>query len=219
MDYGWNIKVSSRGIDDIGRTRQLAADLEALKGLILDFAPLSVDSRYLKRNRIRIFPFSKSEEGNEYYIVKGRKRYVCLNANVLKRQYWAALQFLLHGITHSFCHLRDEIGEEAFCEWVSYSVIKEFAEERGEKFARMVLKSIMRLSSPAYRSFYRAAKRLDERNPDYLVCLNNRAKNRKIRKSIEKQIISRALKTKRHRNLTELDKSIPELEKGFKKIK
>ena len=217
VTYNWDIKV--RRIEDKARARQLAADLEVLKGSILDFAPLSIDSRYLKRTRIRVFPFPRSEEGNEYYIVKGRKRYVCLNANVLKRQYWAALQFLIHGLAHSFCHLRDEIGEEAFCEWVSYSVIKEFAEQKGEKFARMVLKSIMRLSSPAYRSFYRAAKRLDERNPDYLVCLNNRARNRKIRKSTEKQIISRALKTKRHRNLSELDSSIPELEKGFRKLK
>lgn len=217
MVKGWNIAVKGSG--STSRARQLASDLEALRLNILDFAPLNVDSAYLKRNRIRIFEFPRSEEGNEYFIKKGRKRYICLNAAVLKKRYWAALQFLLHGIAHSFCHLRDEIGEEAFCEWVAYSIVKDYAEKKGENFARRIIKSIMRLSSPAYKAFYRAAKRLEEKNPDYLIHLNNKAKNRKIRKSIEKRIISRALKTKHHRNLRELDSKIPELEKGFRKLK
>lgn len=217
MVHNWNIAVKGSG--STSRARQLAADLEALKGSILDFAPLNVDSRYLKRTKIRIFPFSRSEEGNEYFIKKGRKRYVCLNANILKKKYWAALQFLIHGIAHSFCHLRDDIGEEAFCEWVAYSVVKNRAQKKGENFSRRILKSIMRLSSPAYKAFYRAAKRLEEKDPNYLIALNNRAKHRKIRKSMEKRIISRALKTKRHRNLKELDASIPKLEKGFRKVR
>ena len=217
MVYGWDIAI--KGSVDRGRVRQLAADLEALRADVLDFEPLSVDSRYLKRNKIRIFPFPRSEEGNEYFIKKGRKRYICLNASVLKKRYWAALQFLIHGLAHSFCHLRDEIGEEAFCEWVGYSVVEEHAKKKGENFARKIIKSIMKLSSPAYKSLYRAAKKLEEKEPYYLVKLNNKAKNRKIKKSVEKRIISRALKTKKHRNLDELDSHIPELEKGFRKIK
>jgi len=217
MVKGWDIAVKGSG--SAYRARQLIADLEALKADILDFAPLNVDSRYLKRNRIRIFPFKRSEEGNEYFIKKGRKRYICLNASVLKKRYWAALQFLVHGIAHSFCHLRDEIGEEAFCEWVAYSIVKDYAEKKGQDFAHRILKSIMRVSSPAYKAFYRAAKRLESKDPNYLICLNNKAKHRKIRKSREKQIISRALKTKRHRDLEELDSKIPELEKGFRKLK
>lgn len=219
MASNWDIKFKSGSSGSRSKVKQLACDLEAMRGSILQFAPQDVDSRYLKRNRIRIFSFKRAEEGNEYFIKKGRKRYVCLNANILKRNYWAALQFLVHGLAHSFCHLRDEVGEEAFCEWVGYSVIKEHAEMRGEKFSRMILKSIMRQSSPAYKSFYRAAKKIEEKNPDYLVCLNNKARHRKIRKSVEKQIISRALKTKRHRQLGELDDSIPELEKGFRKLR
>ena len=212
----WDIKI--KGCQDNGRARQIYADLEAVQSSILELAPNNVDSAKLKRNHIRIYPFSKSEPGNEYFIINGRKGYVCLNANILKRRYWAALQFLIHGLAHSFCYLRDEIGEEAFCEWAAYSVIKKLAEQRGEKFCRRILKSIMSLSSQDYRAFYRAAKHLEARNPGCMIKLNNRAKHRKIRKSIEKQIISRALKTKRHKKLDELDYSIPELEKGFRKI-
>jgi len=213
----WDIAI--KGTVKKDRVRKLAADLEEVESNILQYAPPSIDLNYLRRNRIRIYKFERAEEGNEYFIVNGRRRYICLNASVLKRNYWAALQFLIHGLAHSFCFLRDETGEEAFCEWVGYSVIRKFACERGKKFARRIIKSIMRLSSPAYRAFYRAAKRLENKEPSYLIKLNNKAKNRKIKKAVEKRIISRALKTKRHRNLAELDNIIPELEKGFRKIK
>ena len=213
----WDVAI--KGVVDRNKVRQLVTDLDQLKRDILKFAPPSIDLPYLKRNRIRIFPFPRSEEGNEYFIKKGRLRYVCLNAAVLQKRHWAALQFLIHGLAHSFCFLRDEIAEEAFCEWVGYSVVEEYAKRRSENFARKIIKSIMKLSSPAYKALYRAAKKLTERQPDYLIKLNNKAKNRKIKKAVERRIISRALKTKRHRNLEELDTSIPELEKGFRKIK
>lgn len=212
----WDIK--AKGLEDLDRARTLATDLKAAENLILEFVPPKTDKRKLKRCRVRIYPFSRRESANELFLVQDRHKYVCLNSSLLKKRYWAALQHLIHGLAHSFCHLRDGIAEEVFCEWVGYSVVEQLAKDKGEQFARRVLKSVMASSHPSYRIYYRAARRLNDKESGRIIKLNNKAKKRRISKKKEKKIISRALKARRV-GFEELEDYKVELEKGFRKVR
>jgi hypothetical protein len=169
--------------------------------------------------RFRIYPFSRKEAANELFVQEGKKKYVCLNAGLLNKRKWAALQYMLHGIGHSLCYLRDGIGEEVFCEHVGYEALKQLIKGQSEKEKRRIIRSVMRTSSPEYRAFYRAARRITKKEHDKLVKLNNKAKHRKIAKHNEKRVIYRALKARRQYDSEDLDDNFPiDLEKGFRKV-
>lgn len=205
-----------KGSINTERVKTLKEDLQALKKSILDYTYRNFDPRKLNRIRVRIFQFPKKEKCNEYFISIRRKKYVCLNAALLRKRYFASLQYVLHGIAHSFCYLRDEIAQEAFCEWVSYSILKNFLLKRGEKFTQRILRSVMRVSSKEYNVYFRAARKLSKKDPERLLKLNLKAKNRKISKQKERRVFHKLLKYKKIEDCS--DSSIPELEKGFKSV-
>lgn len=197
--------------------RNLKNDLSKLRESILEYSPSDFNKGKLDRIRIRVFEFPRNESCNEFFVVVGNKKYVCVNSNLLKRRYFAGLQHTLHGIVHHFSHFRNDIGDEVFCEFVSYSVLEEFIKKKGEKFKRRIIRSTMKASPKDYNSYYRVGRKLDEREEDLLLKLNSKAKNRKISKKKEKKIFSKLLKMKIN-NYGEVIKKLPELEKGFRKI-
>ncbi len=201
---------------DIALARRLKDDLGVVGKLLLNYTPSDFSSRKLKKLRIRIFKFPKNEDCNEFFFTYGKKKYVCVNACLLSRRYYTAFQHVLHGMAHSFCHLKDSIGEEVFAEYVSYSAILEHLENRGKKFVRRIIKSIMKASTKEYNIFFRIARRLEKKERGYLLKLNSKAKNRKISKKKQTLMFSRYTKSRNLNN--ESDSTIYELEKGFRKI-
>lgn len=199
------------------RARKLKKDLSLLRNSILDFTPRNYSPRRLDTIRIRIFPFSRKENCDEFFIIKGNKKYLCLNSNLLSRRYYSTLQYALHGIAHSFCFLRHDISEELFCEYVSYSILNEFLEDKGEKFKRRIIKSVMKTSTKEYNNYSRAARKLENKKKGFLKKLNSRAKSRKLSKRREKRVLSRLLKMRRIDDNNLIDNSI-QLEKGFRKV-
>jgi len=202
---------------DITRSKQLKKDLLGLKKPILDFIPKNYNPRRLNNLRIRVFPFPRKENCNEYFFTRNRKKYICLNARLLPRNYYASLQYALHGIAHSFCFLNNDISEEVFCEFVSYSILREFLKEKGEKFSRRIIKSVMNASPREYNVYFRAGRKLDEKKKNMLLKMNSKAKNRKLSRKKEKLVFSRLLKLKKINEDDSFD-DVPELEKGFKKV-
>jgi len=202
---------------DTTRAKKLKEDLLEIKRSILNFAPSNYTLHRLNGLRIRIYPFPRKESSNEYFIVHKRKKYVCLNSCLLSRRYYSAFQSLLHGIAHSFCFLKHDISEEVFCEFVSYSILREFLKDKGKKFTRRIMKSVMNDSPKEYNSYYRAGRKLERKEKNALVKLNSKAKNRKLSKKREKLVFSRLLKMRR---IDDKDSSFdtPELEKGFKRV-
>lgn len=210
----WDVRV--KGEVDRTRAGKLAQALCQLELLMLNFGKIS--GRNLRRNRLRIYPFSRKEGANEVFLRYRNKKYVCLNASLLKRRYWASLQYLLHGLAHSFCCLRDGIAEEVFCEYVGYKGVENLLAGKSLEFRRRILRSIARTTHKSYRAYIRAARRLDEREEGFILKLNRRAKGRKLSQAKEKNIIYRALKASRNFS-DEDDDYLPELERGFRKIR
>jgi hypothetical protein len=199
----------------VNRSKQLKNDLLGLKDSILEFSPRNYNNHKLNGLRIRIFPFPREENCNEYFLTKNGKKYVCLNSKLLSKNYYASLQYLLHGIAHSFCHLREDISEEVFCEYVSYSILQEFLKKKGEKFRRRIVKSIMNSSPREYNTYFRVGRKLDEKEKKILLKLNSRAKNKKLSKRKEKLVFGRLLKLKKLDDDDSCDDT-SELEKGFR---
>jgi len=202
---------------DIKRARRLKTDLSLLKHSIIGFMPKKYSTNRLDTVRIRIFPFSRKENCDEFYIVEKNKKYLCLNSHLLSRRYHSALQYALHGITHSFCFLKHDISEEVFCEYVSYSILNEFLKNKGEKFKRRIIKSVMSISTKEYNNYFRAARKLEKKKKGFLKKLNSKAKSRKLSKRKEKRVFSRLLKMRRIDDNDPIDNSF-ELEKGFRKV-
>jgi len=202
---------------DIKRARKLKSDLSLLKKSIINFAPRNYSPKRLNTIRIRIFTFHKKENCDEFYIVKKNKKYLCLNSCLLSRRYYSALQYALHGIAHSFCFLKHDISEEVFCEYISYSILNEFLKEKGEKFKRRIIKSVMKVSPKDYNNYYRSARKLEKKKNGFLKKLNSKAKSRKLSKRKEKMVFSRLLKMRRIDDNDSIDNSI-DLEKGFRRI-
>lgn len=75
----------------------------------------------------------------------------------------------------------------------------------------------MKISGRDYNNYYRAARKLDKRNKDFLKKLNSKAKNKKLSKRKEKRVFSRLLKMRRIDDNDLTDNSL-ELEKGFRKL-
>jgi hypothetical protein len=197
--------------------KNLKNDLLEAKESIFNYSSHDFTKGKLDRIRIRVFKFPRNETCNEFFIIVGNKRYVCLNSSLLKRRYYAGFQHILHGITHHFSYFRDDIADEIFCEFVSYSILKKFLESKGKKFQRRIIRSIMKISPKDYNSYYRVARKLDEKEGGTLTKLNKKAKSRKISRKKEKKIFARLLKTKIN-NYGEVVKNIPELERGFRKV-
>jgi len=210
------IKIKSKDVDDLNRVKRLKKDLKTLKNDILSYAPSNFNSGKLNRLRIRIFKFSRIEGCNEFFIIDGNKKYVCLNSSLLNRRYYTAVLHVLHGIAHSYCHLKDDIAEEAFCEYVSYSILKEFLENKGKKFCRKIIRGVMKSSPKNYNKYYRAARKLDKKNKGIMLKMNSQSKNRKITKKEQRKLFYKLTK------LSQLDddssSDVPELEKGFRKV-
>jgi len=201
---------------DVNRAKKLKTDLSILKKSILNFAPRNYSPKRLDTIRIRIFPFSRKENCDEFYIIQKNKKYLCLNSRLLSNRYYSALQHALHGIVHSFCFLRHDISEEVFCEYVSYSILNESLKNKGEKFKRRIIKSVMKVSAKDYNNYFRAARKIEKKKKGFLKKLNSKAKSRKLSKRKEKRVFSRLLKMRRVDN-DPIDNSI-ELEKGFRKV-
>jgi hypothetical protein len=200
------------------QVKRLEQDLMKVKKSILGYSPPDFNRGKLERIRFRIFKFPREENCNEFFILDGNKKYVCLNSSLLKKRYYTALQHVLHGITHHFSKFRTEISDEVFCEFVSYSIIKELLDKKGKKFQRRIIKSIMNSSPKDYNAYYRIAKKLEKKEEGFLLKLNRKVKNRKVSKKKEKQIFTRYLKTKTE-TYDYVVKEIPELERGFRACK
>jgi len=210
------IKIKSKDVVDFTRVKRLKKDLKILKKDILSYAPSNFNTIKLNRLRIRIFKFSRREGCNEFFIINGNKKYVCLNSSLLNRNYYAALLHTLHGITHSFCHLKDEIGEEAFCEYVSYSILKEFLKNKGKRFRRKTIRGIMKKSPKNYNKYYRAARKPEKKSEGIMLKMNSQSKNRKISKKEQRKLF---YKLTRLSQIEDDDSSdIPELERGFRRV-
>lgn len=210
------IKFKSRDVIDFHRVKHLESDLKKLKKSILSYAPSNFNSGKLNRLRIRIFKFSKKNNCEEFFIINGNKKYICLNAFLLNSRYYTALQYLLHGIAHSFSCLKEEIAEEAFCEFVSYSLLRKLIKNKSRRFSRRIIRSIMKKSQKDYNKYYRAARKLERKKEGTMLRLNQDAKNRKISKKKQKKIFRKFIKTV---NIDNNDSwEIPELEKAFRKI-
>ena len=211
---GWNIKrkVSVRYLD--GRIRRLATHLGQAEPLFKEHFPKNFSLKKLRKNRIRIYHFPKTEKASEIFSWHRNSRYVSLRAGLLRKRYWAGLQYLLHGLAHSFCYLRDGISEEVFCENVAFTVLKKLLKNYSPKFRRKILKSVLRITSREYENYYKAAQRLAKRNPKILVGLNAKAQHRHIPIKLEKQIVYRALKGKTS-SFEEIEDYKINLERGF----
>lgn len=202
---------------DKNRAKKLKADLSILKKSILSFAPKNYSPRRLNTLRIRIFPFSRKENCDEFHVMQKNKKYLCLNSCLLSRRYYSALQYILHGVAHSFCFLRHDISEEVFCEYVSYSILNEFLKNKGEKFKRRIIKSAMKASTKEYNNYVRAARKLEKKKKGFLKKLNSKAKSRRLSKKKEKRVFSKLLKMRRVDEKDDIF-NISELEKGFRKV-
>ncbi|MEM5793316.1 MAG: hypothetical protein QXY45_03080 [Candidatus Aenigmatarchaeota archaeon] len=202
---------------DIELVRRLKKDLLISKNYLLNYSPSNFTKRRLDKIRIRVFKFPKNEECNEFFLIYKNRKYVCLNSSLLKRRYYAALQHVLHGLTHHFSQFRDDIGDEVFCEFVSYSVLKDLLRERSKRFQDRILRSVMRSSPKEYNTYYRFSRKMDEKNKGFLIKLNNMVKNRKISIKKEKRLFKRVLKTKNKGESFSIE-NIPELERGFRKV-
>jgi len=209
------IKVKSNDEIDLSRVKWLKKDLKILKKNILSYAPRNFNSGNLDRLRIRIFKFSRMERCNEFFAIDGNKKYVCLNSCMLNRRYYSALGHTLHGIVHSFCHLKDDIAEEAFCEYVSYSILKEFLDKKGKKFCRKIVRGIMGESPKNYNKYYRATRKLEKKKEGIILKMNSQSKNRKISKKEQRKIFYKLTRLREIEDDGSPD--IPELERGFRK--
>ena len=212
------IKIKSKDVDDLNRVKRLKKDLKTLKNDILSYAPSNFNLGKLNRLRIRIFKFSRKEVYNEFFIIDGNKKYVCLNSTLFNRRYYAALLHTLHGIAHSFCYLKDEIAEEAFCEYVSYSILKEFLKNKGKKFRRKIIRETMEESPNDYNKYYRAARKLEKKSEGIMLKMNSQSKNRKISKKEQRKLFYKLTKVSEIEDLDSSESDIPELEKWFRKV-
>ena len=197
--------------------KNLRDDLLEVRKSIIDYSPPDFNKGKLDRIRIRIFKFPRNETCNEFFIVVGNKKYVCLNSSLLKRRYYTGFQHLLHGISHHFSHFRSEISNEVFCEFVSYSILRKILRKKGKKFERRIVRSIMNVSPKDYNSYYRIAKKLNRKENEFLTRLNEKVKNRRISRVKEKTMFTRLLKRK-VKKYDYVIKKLPELEKGFRKV-
>ena len=197
--------------------RNLKEDLLGVRKSILDYSPPDFNKGKLDRIRIRVFKFSRKETCNEFFIIIGNKKYVCLNSSLLRRRYYTGLQHTLHGITHHFSHFRSEIASEVFCEFVSYSTLKQLLKKKGKKFQRRIIRSIMKSSPKDYNSYYRIGRKLDGKDKGFLLKLNEKVRSRRVSKKREKEMFTRLLKRK-IKKYDYIIKEMPELEKGFRKI-
>ncbi len=215
---GWNIKrrASVRNLD--GRIVRLASHLEQAEPLFKEHFPRNFSLKKLRKNRVRVYNFPKTEKASEIFSWQGNSRYVSLRAGLLRKRYWAGLQYMLHGLAHSFCYLRDGISEEVFCEHVAFSVLKKLLKRYSPQFRRKIIKSILRITSTEYSNYYKAAQRLAKRNPKILARLNAKALHRHIPIKLEKQIVYRALKGKTSQ-FEDLEEYKIDLETGFCKPK
>jgi len=215
----WDVRYKTDDLtkNEVSRVKSLGKLLQAAEDSVLEWAPVNTSKKQLRKNRIRVYNFSRKEGANELFFRYKNKKYVCLNAALLRRRYWAALQYLIHGLAHSFCHIRDGIGEEVFCEHVGFEALKGAIKNKGTKLQRRIVGSVVRTSHPSYRAYFRAARRLSEKDPEKMYRLNMNARHRKISKSSEKRIIYRALKA-RKAGFEDTEIDVPELEKGFRKI-
>jgi len=209
------IKIKSKDVVDLNRVKKLKNDLRTLKKDIISYIPSDFNYGKLKRLRIRIFKFSRQEKCNEFFIINWNRKYVCLNSCLLNRRYHAALLHTLHGIAHSFSHLKDDIGEEAFCEYVSYSILQEFLKKKGNRFRRKIIRGIMKKSPKDYNKYYRAARKLEKKKEGIMLKMNNQSKNRKISKKKQRKLFYKLTKLSQ---IEDDSSDIPELEKGFRKI-
>lgn len=209
-----DIKV--KGNVDLDKARQLQSTLAILQPKFSSFMPKSFNPSGISKAKIRIYPFPKSEDCNEYYTVKNRIRYICLNSHLLERRYYSSLQYLLHGISHSFCFLKDDIAQEVFCEFVSYKILNEFLKSRGENLRRKIVRSVMKISPKDYNSYYRVGRKLDEKKRNFLLKLNAKAKSKKLSKRKERKIFYKLLKQVKTDDSKK--QKLPDLEKKFKAI-
>ncbi len=212
------IKFVYGDLKDVKHLKRLNGDLRSLEREILSYAPSNFNSSKLKRIRIRVFKFSRKEDCGEMYLEAGRKKYVCLNSSIINTRYYKSLQYILHGIAHSFCHLESGVVEESFCEFVSYSILKKHLEKRGKRFSRRVIRGIIKSSPSEYRVLYKAAGCFDKKCKDYMVKLNVRAKNRKVSKKYQRKIFHKFLKLNKLQSMIVSEYYMPELEKGFRKL-
>jgi len=202
---------------EIHLVKRLRNDLLSLEDSILGYSPKNFSKSKLGRIRIRLFKFPKNEVCNEFFLIYGNKRYVCLNSTLLKKRYYTALQHVLHGITHHFSQFREEIGTEVFCEFVSYSLLKSLLEKKSKFFERRIIKSVMKNSPKEYNMYYRIGRKLEEKEEGFLVKVNRMVKNRKISQKKERRLFKRLLKGKVDSPNFEI-KEIPELEIGFRRV-
>lgn len=211
------IKIKTKDISDIRRVKRIKRDLRRLKGPILFHAPSNFGNANLERIRIRIFRFPRKEECNEFFTIDGNKKYVCLNSTLFNKKHYESLLYILHGIAHSFCYLGDEMVEEAFCEFVSYSILERLLENKGRLFSKRIIRNAMFNSPHKYNTFYMAAKKLDGKKRGIMLELNSKAKNKKISKRRQRRIFYRLMK-RRKLGQDDFSEEIPELEKGFRMV-
>jgi hypothetical protein len=209
------IKIKSKDLVDLDRVKRLKCDLRLLKNDILSYAPSDFNYNKLKRLRFRVFKFSRKERCNEFFTIDWNRKYVCLNSCILNRRYHSALLHTLHGIAHSYCHLKDEIAEEAFCEYVSYSILKEFLKDK-RRFRRRVIRGIMKKSPKNYNKYYRAARKLEKKKEGIMLRMNNQSRYRKISRKKQKKLFYKLTKVSRIEDYDSED--VPELERGFRKF-
>lgn len=215
------IKVMSKDIKDIDRVRRLRRDLRSLKNEILLYAPSNFDADKLSRLRLRIFRLPSSEDCGELFLFTGNRRYICLNSYLVNGgSYYRSMQYLLHGIAHSFCYLQDEIAGELFCEYVSYNILQRLLERRGKKFSRMVMKWLINgnEANKEYTDYYKAAKKLERRKPGVMMRFNTWAKNRKMFRKKQRRMLYKLLKVSRYDAHVDAE-NFPEMERGFRKIR
>ena len=212
------IKIRTKDVSNIANARKLRSDLSKLGSDILTYAPSNFDAKKLDRTRIRIFKFPRNENCGEMFILTGRKRYVCINSSLINRKYYKSLEYALHGIAHSFCHLDDGAADEAFCEFVAYSIFTRFLNKKGMKRSKRITRKVMKDSTSEYNQYFIAAKKLEKTETGIMMKLNTQAKNRKISKIDQRKMFYKLLKFKKIKE-DDCSNDIPELEKGFSKLR
>jgi hypothetical protein len=208
-------RIKVKQVVNLENVKRLKKDLKGLRTNILNFVPSGFGNRDLNDLRIRVFKFPEKDDCDEFFTTVQNKKYVCLNSDLLNKNYFAGLQYALHGIAHSFCHLSDDVGQEIFCEVVSYDVLRELLKNKSDAFKRRVFQRIMQVSPDDYNTYYRVGRRLEKKRRGFLHRLNDKAYDERISEKDERRIFYKLIRPRTMENDKEI---IPDLEKGFKRI-
>lgn len=196
--------------------------------------PRGLPRSALKDVHYRIFNFPPKEDNYEFFeIVKGSP-YVCLDAHLLKRDFYRAFQYFCHGVTHSISFFEpsffkyDFAVEEMFCEVMGYKALAKMLRRNRAKEA--IIRKALHNSPSAYTRLAEIGFKLEKQEHGFLAKINERLyqakllpfkKRQQVDKKIDADFVQRCERIGvTEKQLIKIGKSLKsdkilDLEKGF----